>query len=322
MIQSPVLSGIKIDFEGFETYDLEPTHIPDVFADRPVIVFGKWRGGPKGHILLQGMGGEGIITRSVDVSKVKPLQMNSALRYLWARHRITLLSDYNLLRPNDKRIKEITDLGLNYNLLTAHTSFVAVDSHVRAGEGRPVTVQQPLPLPEGVSNLAVGKSSGLSSFLLGQFSSYRVRSYNASRAPSPETKGELSADEPVDRAWSDVSGRTGSGRGGSRIRDLQIRNLVVSEGLEKQEVSRLFEQEIARFRRCFGLAQGAEPGQGEWTFRLVIGPDGKVLEAKMEKGPKGPKEFDPCVLKELKRLRFGAPKGSGKAVVTITFIAR
>jgi len=69
-------------------------------------------------------------------------------------------------------------------------------------------------------------------------------------------------------------------------------------------VSRLFDQEISRFRRCFGPAEGSEPGiQCEWTFRLLIGPDGKVLEARMEKGPKGPMEFEQCVLKELRGLR-------------------
>lgn len=55
--------------------------------------------------------------------------------------------------PEDK--EAITQLGLRYGLLTPYTSFVAVLEEVRnRGEAR--DVDQPLPLPQGVSNLAVG----------------------------------------------------------------------------------------------------------------------------------------------------------------------
>jgi hypothetical protein len=51
--------------------------------------------------------------------------------------------------------EEVTELGLRYHLMTQHTSFVAVDTIVR-DTGEVVTVKQPLPLPEGVSDYAVG----------------------------------------------------------------------------------------------------------------------------------------------------------------------
>jgi len=66
------------------------------------------------------------------------------------------LSDYNFLQSDNKRVEEVTQLGLNYNLLTAYTSFIAVDSEVRNRDGQSTTVNQPLPLPEGVSDYAVG----------------------------------------------------------------------------------------------------------------------------------------------------------------------
>ena len=49
-------------------------------------------------------------------------------------------------------------MGLTYNLLTAYTSFVAVDETVRNPEAKSKEVHQPLPLPKNVSNLAVGCS--------------------------------------------------------------------------------------------------------------------------------------------------------------------
>ena len=68
-----------------------------------------------------------------------------------------MLSDYNKLHPTDERVTEVTELGLAYNLLTAYTSFVAVDTEVRNSTGQQTTVKQPLPLPQGVSDYAVGK---------------------------------------------------------------------------------------------------------------------------------------------------------------------
>ena len=54
---------------------------------------------------------------------------------------------------------EITALGLRYNLLTEYTSFVAVAKKVVNPGGVAQNVEQPLPLPAGVSNSAVGPSA-------------------------------------------------------------------------------------------------------------------------------------------------------------------
>lgn len=156
LIESPVLTGIQVRFDGFEAYDVEPVKIPDILAERPLILFGKWRGRPAGKIEVRGTSGNGAFQEVVDVEQHAPSAQASALGYLWARHRITLLSDYNKLRPNDQRIAEVTELGLKHNLLTAYTSFVAIDSEVRNRDGNGAQVRQPLPMPQGVSDQAMG----------------------------------------------------------------------------------------------------------------------------------------------------------------------
>lgn len=155
-IAYPALTSIGVNYEGFDAYDYEPKAVPDLFAQRPITVIGKWKGDLKGSIRVHGKTGKGQFEKIVDLSQVKPEDSHSALRYLWARQRITELSDYNKLYSDPKRVKEITALGLNYNLLTEHTSFIAVDHKVRNETGSLNTVKQPLPLPEGVSELAVG----------------------------------------------------------------------------------------------------------------------------------------------------------------------
>ncbi len=158
-IKSPLLTQARLDFGKFEAYDVEPAGVPDLFAERPVLIYGKWKGKPQGEITLSGISGERKYEKKLDVSQVKPLAENSALRYLWARSRITQLGDYNKLQQTDERVGMITHLGLNYNLLTAYTSFVAIDSEVRNTSGDSNTVKQPLPIPQGVSDYAIGEGA-------------------------------------------------------------------------------------------------------------------------------------------------------------------
>ncbi|MBS1196401.1 MAG: von Willebrand factor type like domain [Proteobacteria bacterium] len=173
LIESPVLTGIKVNFEDFEAYDVEPLKVPDIMAERPLVLFGKWRGEPTGKIVVTGTSGQGAFREAVEVGKHAPSKNASALPYLWARQRIALLSDLNKMQPNDKRVTEVTELGLNYNLLTAYTSFIAIDSEVRNKGGESATVKQPLPMPQGVSDSAVGAVVSL------------VGAYNANRLSAP-----------------------------------------------------------------------------------------------------------------------------------------
>jgi Ca-activated chloride channel homolog len=153
-IQQPVLSHVKLNLHRFNTYDVEPISVPDVFSYRPVIVFGKYRGNPVGVINISGVAASGKYEKNLEVSNYKPISSNSALRYLWARERIRNLDDYAQLGDENK--SKIVSLGLEYNLLTQYTSFLAVDSETRNHTGSSTTINQPLPLPEGVEDQAVG----------------------------------------------------------------------------------------------------------------------------------------------------------------------
>lgn len=155
-IQTPLLTNIQIRSVGFDTYDVHPVQQPDLFAQRPVILFGKWRGPVTGMFELQGNTGTGQYVTRLDVASAQPDESNRALRYLWARSRIAELSDYGSSSVSAERVKEITSLGLKYNLLTQYTSFIAVREKVVNNNGTAEDVEQPLPLPVGVSDLAVG----------------------------------------------------------------------------------------------------------------------------------------------------------------------
>jgi Ca-activated chloride channel family protein len=91
---------------------------------------------------------------------VAPSPANQAISHLWARARVAALGDFGLAGSAEAHRAEIVALGLRHTLLTPFTSFVAVLEVVRnaTGEGRDVV--QPLPLPQGVSNSALGMTQG------------------------------------------------------------------------------------------------------------------------------------------------------------------
>jgi Ca-activated chloride channel family protein len=159
-IESPVLTNVHVSYRGFDAYDVEPETQPDLFGERPVVVLGKWRGPKAGQIEVTGRTANGTFAQTFDVTNNATRPEHAALPQLWARNRIARLSEFNFGREDDEATREITSLGLTYSLLTAHTSFVAVLEEVRNPAGQGTDVDQPLPLPDGVSDLAVGGQYG------------------------------------------------------------------------------------------------------------------------------------------------------------------
>jgi len=157
-IESPVLTKIDVAFRGFDAYDVDPPQLPDLFAQRPLAISGKFRGPATGAIEVRGTSATGAFFQSVDVAAGRlPAADAKALGVLWARSRIATLGDYQKIAPDSAAQKEITELGLKYRLLTDYTSFIAVDKIVRNPGGAQTGVDHPQPLPEGVSELALGE---------------------------------------------------------------------------------------------------------------------------------------------------------------------
>jgi Ca-activated chloride channel family protein len=292
--------------------------------ERPVTIFGKYRGKARGKITLTGLSGEGRYSETIDVAKVQPMDGNGALRYLWARHRITLLSDYNKLRSDDGRTREVTDLGLRYNLLTAYTSFVAIDTEIRAKDGKPVSVKQPLPLPQGVSDYAMGGilASGGSLPALAYAPSpgmsmgggYGPRAiarmpkalaYDV-RVTAPPGSSEENAREQA------VQVQTGKGKGAAK-RMITVGEIAVSGGLSKEAVSRVVRaraQALGKYYRGSGSV-------AQLVVRLTIGRDGTVRAVKVLRGAVDNKRG---IADQIQKWRFPATGDGKEASATITLL--
>jgi Ca-activated chloride channel family protein len=302
MIASPVLTQVKVDFNGFDAYDVEPLAVPDVLAERPVIVFGKWRGTAQGTITLKGISGDGNHTESIHVGRITPSQSNSALRYLWARHRITILSDYNKLRIDDRRIKEVTDLGLTYNLLTAYTSFVAVDSAVGNTEGKPTTIKQPLPMPHGVSDYAVGSAMQMS------------------YAPSPmamTARKEARAAREYETLKTFSKGQAHTDERKDSTQKFSVKGVSVSKGLSKDDVLRIVQAYLGEIEKCYAGKHLPKT----LDVRLTITRDGTVKSVRVLAGAVRNDALMQCVIELVKKWQFSATKDGREVKAAVTLIS-
>jgi len=292
-IQSPVLTDIRIDYKEFQVYDVEPLSVPDVMAERPVVVFGKWRGNPHGQVLVSGIGGKGRFKKRIDVARFNPSPAHSALRYLWARHRISLLSDYNRLSPSDERKAQVTNLGLTYNLLTAYTSFVAIDEQIRRIDGRLVTVKQPLPLSQGVSDLAVGGMSPTAASPM-----MALRGQNACKEAGP-VGDSLRQEEKA------------KGR-------ISILTVSVEGGVEVEPIRKLIEAHLPAMEKCFcNGSQSPNGGAANVILLLTIDSQGKINRISKEKHTLD-KALEECLLRSIQGISFPAATDGAAAQVRVT----
>jgi len=349
-VQSPLLTRVKVDFNGFQAYDVEPLSIPDVFAERPVIVFGKWRGEPKGTVSLRGISGAGNYEKTIDLASVKPLESNSALRSLWARAAITRLSDDNFLRANDERVVQVTELGLKYSLLTAYTSFVAIDSQVRNKGGDLTTVNQPLPLPEGVSDYAVGGVTGVAPLPMKKMSKsapsqYRgdVSQYAQPSVPpapaaghsvnSPPASAQSSEPRPLESAVGktrltekdSLAGLKEEKRNETESRQesgwkVEIDKIAITGGASEAVVRKSLEEKVKEILECLP-AQPKESSSYKVAVKWTMDAEGKVTDVKIISSKPSSRTIEKCLVEVIARSRFEAGKGSS-VTVTATFLMK
>lgn len=160
-VRNPLLTDISVDWSGLPVTDVYPKRIPDLFGAKPVVLTGRYTGNASGTIKLKGkMGGQDFV-REIAVNLPEAEANHDVLSTLWARTRIDDLmsQDYSGAQAGTMRdgLKEtITQLGLEYRLMTQFTSFVAVEEMVVTDGGQPRRVEVPVELPEGVSDKAIG----------------------------------------------------------------------------------------------------------------------------------------------------------------------
>jgi len=130
---------------GLEQGSLAPEQVPDLFAARPSVVLG--RKTAQGDLEVAARRPDGSVWSQV----LQPASTdNPALRYVWARERVTALEDRLRLQDGDRPDleRQLLALALEHQILTRLTAFVLVDRSEKVqGTERRRDLVQPVQLP-------------------------------------------------------------------------------------------------------------------------------------------------------------------------------
>jgi len=155
-VRTPVLTDISLDWGGLPVKDLYPARIPDLFAARPLVVHGRYDGAARGVVRLEGKQAGRPFSREIRVELPAVEPRHDVLATLWARARVEQLMGQDWLgiqrgAPRAETREAVTQLGLDYRLMTQFTSFVAVEETFITDGGQARRVEVPVEMPEGVS---------------------------------------------------------------------------------------------------------------------------------------------------------------------------
>lgn len=154
------------------------------------------------------------------------------------------------------------------------------------------TVKQPLPLPQGVSDYAVGYGMRLGTAL-----APLMARKEAPAAPEQKTNGEQTSPKEADK------------------RRISIGEITVTGGLSKDEVLSFLQNKIQDLENC---SRGKELS-GKLVIELVISPDGKVRTAKIASSPLKTSSVERCLTELAHKWQFpAAPDGQDRGI-TISF---
>jgi len=154
-VRSPLLTDISIDWNGLPVADIYPNRILDLFSAKPIILHGRFTKPASGAIRLKGKRFGQDFVREIPVVFPENEAQHDVLAALWARTRIDDLmsQDWNGIQKGKARNElrnTITQLGLEYNLLTQFTSFVAVEDRIVTDNNQPARrVEVPVETPAG-----------------------------------------------------------------------------------------------------------------------------------------------------------------------------
>jgi hypothetical protein len=155
-LRSPLLTDVSIDWHGLPVADVYPQRLPDLFSGKPLVVSGRYTAAARGTVRIRGKRAGEDFVREIPVSLSGSVDGGRTLASFWARRKIDDLMSQDWAGLQNRNMKaplqkEITQLGIDYRLMTQFTSFVAVEERVVTQNGKPQRVEVPVQMPEGVS---------------------------------------------------------------------------------------------------------------------------------------------------------------------------
>lgn len=164
--QSPILLNVDAKFTGVDVSDTLPSQIPDVFSDKPIVLYGRYATPGLGKLTLTGNMGGQPWSQTIDITFPSDKPGGESIPTVWARRMVDKLEREYALgtrraeNPMEGQTK-VTDLALEFGIMTQYTSFVAVEQRVINIGGKQRTVHVPVEMASGVSYEGAGVDQSL-----------------------------------------------------------------------------------------------------------------------------------------------------------------
>ena len=209
------------------------------------------------------------------------------------------------------------ELALQYGLMSAYTSFVAIDSQVRNSEGSGTTVAVPVPLPDQVSPLAAPTQAyyaaghSLSGGMRNRLSVRPRCTKSASLPPHPVPRQD--AKDEIDSALvvTEHEEIPKQEQLGANITELRIQGT-----LNQTDVLKVLKKAIQSWihDKCL------KGFQGTVTLSLEITPGGSVKCVRIMDAGNHREKILSCIQKEAKKLSFLKSGATSHIHVKLSFL--
>ncbi len=349
LIDAPVLTEIQLTWNNIEIEDPQPANLPDLFQGQPLVVTGKYTTAGTGTVTITGnLPGGKKYEKAITVTLPQKEEENGVLATLWARRKIreiTLRQSriFKEIAYEPAEVKEkVTQLGLEYKIMTRYTSFVAIDDAIRNKDGKWISIEQAIPLPGGVSPQSQPKGryaggdpracitkKGVLGIISGQSSGYTsgidailngVGGLKAGGSGGVGRKGAagIGYGSGFGGGSGGIDNLIGSLMGGARGSQTMKKrgSLKISApkftkggsltgGRSRASIMRVVMQNLAPLRYAFNKRLQVKPGlKGRVTVKFAIDEFGKVIYCSVVSSTMNDPEFEKIIVKKIKRWVF------------------
>jgi len=125
-VSTPVLSDVRIEIDGVDTWDLAPAEVPGIFAGNQVLLTGRYDGSGEAAVKVNGTSAFGPEEFVYDVVFPERESSDPAVAQLWAQRRVAdLLTELRIEGARDSLIEEIVEVASQFGIVTPYTAYLA-----------------------------------------------------------------------------------------------------------------------------------------------------------------------------------------------------
>jgi Ca-activated chloride channel homolog len=168
-VNSPVLTGLDLNFGSVKTDLVYPRKTPDIFRGTQLTMIGRYKNDSDlKNITLKLTGKTGKEMRTFNYDNLSfPMRAedNNFLPRLWATRRVGWLMEQIRNNGETKEVRdEIVDLGTRFGIVTPYTSYLATDgsevNSTNGSVGNTINQRQIQNLPTAKRRVMSGRGSG------------------------------------------------------------------------------------------------------------------------------------------------------------------